>query len=241
MRCAGSITNISSQKMKRTGKFIMATVIAMAATASAHAQYYEIAGQLPSLISPALSGSLNYKGFVEASGTAGIGDSRANFIGVSTSQGFKYADWFFMGVGIGVDVAMAKNVNYDDQNQPPYDGDYYYHSSDKTKVMIPVFTDFRFNIGSQQNVSAFIDLKVGASWLIGDTYLALDNGYLSNGTQFYLKPSVGVRIPVDKTHLNRAFNISVTYQLLTSNNNYRWYNDGSVTLSNFGVTLGYEW
>lgn len=121
------------------------------------------------------------------------------------------------------------------------DGDYYYHSSDKTKVMIPVFTDFRFNIGSQQNVSAFIDLKVGASWLIGDTYLALDNGYLSNGTQFYLKPSVGVRIPVDKTHLNRAFNISVTYQLLTSNNNYRWYNDGSVTLSNFGVTLSYEW
>lgn len=104
--------------MKRTGKFIMAAVIAMAATASAHAQYYEIAGQLPSLISPALSGSLNYKGFVEASGTAGIGDSRANFIGVSTSQGFKYADWFFMGVGIGVDVAMAKNVNYDNQNQP---------------------------------------------------------------------------------------------------------------------------
>lgn len=78
------------------------------AAPKASAQYYEIATQLPQLISPALSGSLNYKGFVELSGTAGIGNNRVNDIGISTTQGFRYASWFFMGVGAGVDVVMAQ-------------------------------------------------------------------------------------------------------------------------------------
>ena len=38
----------------------------------ANAQYYEIANRLPSLISPALSGSMKYKGFVEAGYNTGV-------------------------------------------------------------------------------------------------------------------------------------------------------------------------
>lgn len=227
--------------MKRFLKYMLAA-LAMTAAGTASAQYYEIANQLPGLLQPALSGSMAYKGFVEVSGTAGIGDNRANFVGISTSQGFRYADWFFMGVGMGVDVAIARfDYEYTRPGVPSDNYDYWSHSADKTKCMIPVFTDFRFNIGGSQSTSCFIDLKVGASWLIGDSYLALsDGGRLSTATQFYMKPTIGIRIPTSKQNPSQAFNIGVTYQLLTSNNNYYW-DDNSVTLSNLGVTLGYEW
>ena len=226
--------------MKKIMRALLAAV-ALFGASTANAQYYEIANQLPGLIQPALQGGFNYKGFVEMSGTAGIGNSRANFVGISTSQGFKYADWFFMGVGLGVDVAIAHRDDSDYTLDPDHIPDYWSHSSSTTKCMIPVFTDFRFNIGSSASVGAFIDLKVGAAWLLGNSYLQTNGvGCVSNSTQFYLKPTIGLRIPIDNQHTNRAFNIGVTYQLLTSNNNYYWY-DNSVTLNNLGVTICYEW
>lgn len=201
------------------------------------AQYYQIASQLPSLISPALSGSLNYRGSVEFSGLAGLGHNRANDLSLTTSQGFQYATWFYMGVGLGVDLMMAQQPD----NWIPNPGyDYMYHKGDKTKVMIPVFTDFRFNIGSMERTSFYIDVKLGASWLIGSSYLRMADGCLSNGTQFLLRPSMGVRIPTSSSNPKQAFNIGLTYQLLTSNNNYYW-NSNSLTLNNLGVTVSYEW
>ena len=98
--------------MKKIFALAVAAVLAVGMAVPARAQYYEIANQLSGLISPALSGSMQYRGFVEASGLAGMGKNRANFLGVSTSQGFQYSSWFFMGVGMGIDVAMA---NQDDR------------------------------------------------------------------------------------------------------------------------------
>ena len=44
----------------------MATgLLVLAGTTFASAQYYELANQIPQLISPALSGNFNYKGFVD--------------------------------------------------------------------------------------------------------------------------------------------------------------------------------
>lgn len=229
--------------MKRSGfKWIVAVVVSMAASLGAKAQYYQIANQLFGLISPALSGSMNYRGYVEASGLAGFGDNHANFVGVSTSQGFQYSSWFFMGVGLGVDFAIVPSDDVDgpddwDGNYP----DYYNHSTSKTRAMIPVFTDFRFNFGGGRGVGVFVDLKLGATWLLGDRYLTLQHGRLSGATQFYLKPSVGLRVPVSGLNPKQAFNIGLTYQLITSNNNfYRWNGDG-VTLSALGLSIAFEW
>lgn len=201
------------------------------------AQYYQIANQIPGLLSPALSGSFNYKGYVELSGLAGVGVNRANFVGVYTAQGFKYSSWFFMGAGIGVDMVMAQGADADS----PRDVGYGSFRSSKTKCMIPVFTDFRFNFGSQSSVSAFIDLKLGAAWLIGSPYLQLHDAYISNDAQFYCKPTIGVRIPVNAQNNRQAFNIGLTYQLLTTDENYYWNPGGNITLNNFGMTIGYEW
>lgn len=226
--------------MKRFYKLIACIVMVITICAQARAQYYEITNQLSQLISPALSGSLSYKGFVEASGLAGVGTSRANFLGVSTSQGFKYSNWFFMGVGIGVDVVMASVPDeyplYDIYGKPSHSA-----NTASTKAMIPVFTDFRLNIGDMSKTGIFIDLKLGAAWLLGDSYLRLQEGCVTTGTQFYLRPTLGVRLPVNKNNAKQAFNIGVTYQLLTANSNYYVYDNNSLSLNNVGLTLGYEW
>lgn len=222
---------------------VVAIIVGTTLMSSQHAsaQYYQIANQLPGLLQPALSGSMNYKGYVDVSGIAGFGNNRANFIGISTSQGFQYSSWFFMGVGVGVDIAMT-NRNDNDEMFPsePYP-DYYRHSYSQTKAMIPVFSDFRFNIGPQSDVSVFIDLKIGATWLIGDSYLWLQRGRLGGGTQFYLKPSLGIRIPVSTSNPRQAVNFGLTYQLITSNNNWTYWNSTSATLNGLGLTISYEW
>ena len=224
--------------MKKLLSLAVAAVLAAGMAVPARAQYYEIANQLPSLISPALSGSMQYRGFVEASGLAGMGKNRANFLGISTSQGFQYASWFFMGVGMGVDVAMAQQ---DDRYGAWDPDDWEYGGTAKTKCMIPVFTDFRFRIGNDNSVAAVIGLKLGAAWLLGDDDLMMKTAYMSNETQFYFRPSLGVRIPVSSQNPKQAVNVAVTCQLLTSNNNYTYWHDNSVTLHNLGLTVGFEW
>ncbi len=217
------------------------TIIALFAAIlpfSARAQYYQMAQQLPQLISPALSGSLNYKGFVDLTGTAGFGHNRANDLSITTSQGFQYASWFFMGVGAGVDVMIGQDVI----DHPVIDGamDYFGHPASKTKVMIPLFTDFRFTIGPRTAASLFADIKIGASWLLGNSYLKMTDGVLTGATQFFLRPSVGVRVPINKANASQAVNIGLTYQLLTSNSNYYWASR-SLSLNNVGLSIAYEW
>lgn len=204
----------------------------------AKAQYYEIANQLPGVISPALSGSMNYKGFIELSGVAGFGDNRANIIGVTTSQGFQYSSWFFMGAGLGVEVAMT---NSDMLSSDVGQARYREHSNSSTKVMIPVFSDFRFNFGNTGGVSFFADVKLGAIWLIGNSYLRLQEGCMTGDAQFYCKPALGVRIPVSSTNQRHAVNIGVAYELITSDNNYNYWNDNNITLNCLGVSLSFEW
>lgn len=205
---------------------------------SASAQYYEIANQIPQLITPALTGGFRYKGFVEADYLKGVGSYNADFLGFSTSQGFKYADWFYMGVGIGVDVMFASPANHNDIYGP--NGGYVNHSSVTTAAMIPLFTDFRFKFGSNaQSISFFADLKIGCSFLCSDSWVSVGDGYLTSEEYFLLKPSIGVRIPVNKNNSKQAVDVGLTYQLLTSN--YWMSYNSSVTLNSLGVTVSYEW
>ena len=214
------------------------TTVALLSAPKAEAQYYEIVNQLPNLISPALSGSMNYKGYVDVTGTLGVGENRANFFGISTSQGFQYSSWFFMGAGLG--IALAVSVSSDGLYYANYYQDY--PKTSLTKAMIPVFSDFRFNIGGVRQPSFFIDIKAGAAWLIGDSYLQLAYGALSNKAKFFLRPSIGIRIPTSRNNPKSAMNIGVTYQLLTADNSWNyWYVNNGPALNSLGLTVGYEW
>ncbi len=142
-----------------------------------------------------------------------------------------------MGVGAGVDVVMAQQP---DGWRPNPDYDYMSRDNTQTKVMIPLFSDFRFNVNMSSSTSMFIDLKLGAAWLIGSDYLRMADGFMSNETQFYFRPTIGLRIPVSSSNPKQAMNVGISYQLLTSNNNYFW-NNNSLTLNNLGVSVSFEW
>lgn len=210
-----------------------------AAAIPAKAQYYEIANQLPQLIRPALSGSFNYKGFVEGSYLAGVGGRRASTIDISTTQGFQYASWFFMGVGAGVDIMTTSTS--DNWGDGWTSNGWQRHSDTKTGVLIPLYTDFRFNIGSGagNSVSVYIDARIGAAFLLGNDYLRIGDGYITRNECFYLRPSIGVRIPVSSSNPKQAFNIGASYQLLTQNYWYGYNSD--IALSSVGATISYEW
>lgn len=223
-------------------KHILTGFALLTCVTAANAQYYEIANQIPGLIQPALSGSSSYKGFVEASYLFGMGNAKADFLEFSTTQGFRYSDWFFMGVGAGVDVMFSQP---DDDwghgwNDGGYDSDHsVYKSSRTTSAMIPLYSDFRFNIGGMTSPSFYADIRLGAAFLIGKDYVRIGNGYITNQQYFYLRPSVGVRVPVNSKNPKQAVNFGVTYQLLTSD---YWNGYGrNTTLSSLGVNASFEW
>ncbi|MDE6193847.1 MAG: hypothetical protein K2M83_07665 [Muribaculaceae bacterium] len=198
----------------------------------ATAQYTSIVNQATNMMQTALMGGMRYRGYVEASYTGGFGNLQADFVGISTVQGVQYADWFFMGAGLGVDLVYSKT-------DASYNGWFGDRKTRTSGAMVPIFTDFRFNIGGNQGPSFFIDIKAGGSFLIGKNYLAIENGYINGSEYFMLKPSIGLRVPVGGNG-KRSMNLGFTYQLLTCN--YWWYNNtNSGTLNSLGATVSYQW
>lgn len=219
--------------MRILGKYVVLGLMATCGAISADAQYYQLANQATSMIQTAIQGGLNYRGTVDVSYINGLGNKQANFFEISTTQGFKYNSWFFMGLGAGIDY-MHTTVNAN-----PYKPDS--HEFTQSAAMVPLFTDFRVNIGNQKATSAFLDVKIGAAFYISNDYILVGDGYIDSSESFYLKPSLGVRIPISSANQKQAVNVGVSYQLLT--NSY-WYNPGqrySSTLNGLGATVGFEW
>ena len=213
-------------------KIYLTLILALFGIFNSSAQYYSIVNQAANILQTAVMGGMRYRGYVDASYTGGFGRLQANFVGVSTVQGLQYADWFYMGAGLGVDLVTSKTAS----NNNGWFGD---RQTRTTGVMIPIFTDFRFNIGGSTSPSFFIDIKAGGSFLIGKNYLAIENGYINGSEYFLLKPSIGLRIPTGNNG-KRSMNIGITYQLLTCN--YWWYNNSnSGTLNSLGATVSYQW
>ena len=221
--------------MKKIYSLLLLAIFSL--SSSADAQIYEAINTLQSVLSPALSGSGRYKGSVEAGYSHTIGKYNADFIELSTSQGYQYNNWFYMGAGLGVDLLLShKGSNWNEGmlTPPPYNRGYA-----TTAAMLPLFADFRFLIGDSSNVSFYLDLKVGCSFLMSNKMIAIGDGYLTNREYFFLNPSLGVRVPCNKKNPKQAFDVGVKYKLLTSN---YWYNyNNNITLQAIGAFVAYEW
>lgn len=223
----------------KKGYITCAAIAALLTALPAHAQYSDIVNGITNALMPALSGSSSYKGFVEGNYSQGFGKYRTNFATISTSQGYQFNNWFFMGAGIGVDVLWSTvEQGWGDQwiDASPSWKDNSYTSS---AVMIPVFTDFRFSIGNRSQTSLFIDLKVGASFLCTNSYVKIRQGYLTNTTYFYLQPAIGLRVPVNRQNEKQAVNVGIHYRLLTSD--YWSGYQADICLNSIGLNVSFEW
>lgn len=204
---------------------------------TAQSQVYEAINTLQSVISPALSGSGRYKGYVEAGYAHTLAKYNGDFVEISTSQGYQYNSWFYMGAGLGIDVLFSHPGEHWAENMetyPPGDRGY-----SKTAPMLPLFADFRFLIGDTSNISFFLDLKVGCSFLLTNKNIAIGDGFLTNNEYFFLNPSIGLRLPCNKKNPKQAVDVGVKYKLLTSN---YWYNyNNNITLQAIGAFIAFEW
>lgn len=199
------------------------------------AQIYEAINTLQSVLTPALSGSGRYKGFVEAGYSHTISPYNGDFIDLTTSQGYQYNSWFFMGAGLGIDVLFSHPKKNSSMETPPPGQ----RPESKTAPMLPLFADFRFLIGANSNISFFLDLKVGCSFLLTNRNIAIGEGLLTNREYFFLNPSIGLRLPCNKKNPKQAFDVGVKYKLLASN---YWYNyNNNITLQALGAFVGFEW
>lgn len=226
--------------MKTRSIFASCAVIlaAILIPSKADAQLYQIANQLPQLIQPALSGASSYKGFLEGGYTKTFGHYDADFMEFSTSQGFQYNSWFYMGVGVGVDVMFAHHEDQWGSGWQPDNSFNFSHPSTTTAAMLPLFTDFRATLGNTFS-QFFIDLKIGCSFLLSNKYIEIGDGYMTTQQYFYLRPSIGMRIPLSTKHPKQAIDIAINYKLLTSNYWNSW--NRTITLNSLGASLAFEW
>lgn len=219
-------------------KIIASLLLVIAASGSSLcAQVYEAINTLQSVIAPALSGSGKYKGYVEAGYSHTMSHYNGDFIEISTSQGYQYNSWFFMGAGLGFDLLLShKNTHWGEGITQPVPNQ---RPIATTAPMLPLFADFRFLIGNTSNISFFLDLKVGCSFLLTNRFIAIGDGYLTNREYFFLNPAIGVRVPCNKKNPKQAFDVGVRYKLLTSD---YWYNyNNNITLQSLGAFIAFEW
>lgn len=203
---------------------ILLVAVLLSTGISANAQFYELTNQVTRLVSPALSGGFNYKGYVEASYLRGVGDDRLDVVDFSTTQGFKYSSWCFMGVGAGIDL-MIPNLDYR-------------HHED-VQVMMPLYVDFRFTFGNPSRVGVSLDLRLGAAFTFDD--FPTNYGYIYEDEAFYFRPSLYFRIPINKNNSKQALNLGFTYQLLVADYYGYSYWDNNKAFNNLGATIGFEW
>lgn len=219
-------------KTKRILCVVAAGMLALTAN-TAYAQYYQIANQAADMLTTSFLSGQKYKGFAEAAYFKGVGDTNADFLDISTTHGFQYNSLFYVGLGIGVDILFPRT---EDNWGHSWNQDY---DASSTGVLIPLYTDLRLTPGNIGKTGVFIDIRIGASFVVSSGYIRINEGFLTSDELFYFRPSVGARIPIGQKEGKQAVSIGVNYKLLTSN---YWYNDNySVTLNSFGVSLGFEW
>ena len=142
--------------MKKISLSLILILIGIFSTRTANAQYTSIVNQAYNLLQTAVIGGYGYKGYLDVSYVGGFGNLQADFIGISTTQGYQMASWFYMGAGLGVDIVYSKKDSGFNYNDFAID-----RKVRTTGVMIPIFSDFRFNLGGTTGTSFFIDVKAG--------------------------------------------------------------------------------
>ena len=124
-----------------------------------------------------------YRGFVDVEYYLSVDAMSKDHIGFSTSHGYQFKPWLFVGAGAGMKISHNKHI----KEGYGIKGDFY---------MFPVFADIRFDL-LKSKFSPYLDCRVG--------YTLGDKAY---GIMF--NPSMGCRIGVtDKLAVNASLGYSL--------------------------------
>ena len=124
-----------------------------------------------------------YRGFVDLEYYKSIDAISRNHYGISTSHGYQFKPWLFVGAGAGIKLSHKKH--YENFDRPP-----------KDFYMFPVFADVRFDL-LKNKFSPFLDCRVG--YTLGNKAYGV-----------MLNPSLGCRIGLSN---RLAINATIGYSL----------------------------
>lgn len=110
-----------------------------------------------------------YKGFVDFGYIADLSDYDANKVEISTSHGYQFNNYFYVGGGVAADFY-----------------------TDADLIAVPIFVDFRANFINKK-VTPFADIKTGYS--VGD----VEGAYVSTGigVRFSLKGKKAINLKLE--------------------------------------------
>lgn len=216
----------------RRAFFIFLTAVA-SLVASAQSAFYN------AMNSAAWSGG-KYKGFIEAGALKGVGSHNMDMIDILTTHGALIGDSFFVGAGLGATILLTDN-ELDTRSER-------YNDVTTKAVMIPLYADMRYTFGSYDaTIRPFVDLKLGASLLVSNDYVAVGDRYIDNDRAMaYISPTFGVRF---STSAGIGINLGVTYNLISQrlyyyddyDYYYHYYNYDGAILHAIGARLQIEW
>lgn len=184
---------------------------------------------------------MDYKGFIEVGYGAGLGSFRAHQVDILTTHGVSFDDWF-IGVGTGVNLLFPNNNNLKSNSNWTSSSNRQYVNYQDNAVFIPLYVDFKYNFGDSR-ITPFIDLKVGATFLVSENGVYINDGWMENRSSLYLSPTIGFRVPIAGS---AAFNFGVTYNLISQEYYSFNYWDGptyvdGISLNSLGCRLSLEW
>ncbi len=149
-----------------------------------------------------------FRGFIEQNNTIGVGDYADNRFGLLASFGCQIIPYLYVGAGTGFDYWS--------------DSDFY---------TIPVFAHFRteFHKSIRRNVSPFVDVKVGYSFM--------------NSHGYYVAPSIGCHFYFGHSNIGLSAYIGYAMQRLDYDAYYyNWYYNYSYSFTHGvdskGVRIG---
>ncbi len=110
-----------------------------------------------------------YKGFIDFGYIADLSDYDANKVEISTSHGYQFNNYFYLGGGVAADFY-----------------------TDADLIAVPIFVDFRANFINKK-VTPFADIKTGYS--VGD----VEGAYVSTGigVRFSLKGKKAINLKLE--------------------------------------------
>ena len=126
-----------------------------------------------------------YHGFVDAGYCAYISQLAPSTVEVTTSHGYQFNPYIFLGAGVGFD--FTGYCEWGEVSGRPY-------NKRESKVDIPVFFNFHSNF-TKTRFSPFVDIKAGA--------------YVNNEGGIYMNGAVGCRYAIRD---NMGISLSIGYE-----------------------------
>lgn len=158
-----------------------------------------------------------YEKSIEAGASIGVGDYSNKTFGISMINGYRFNNYLFAGVGVGIGYSNALNGVNIKYGTTEYRTDAY---------LIPVFANIKANLTTGK-VSPFFRLNIG--------YTFDANQYLRDAPGFMIEPAFGVDFNLDS---KKAIYVLAGFNLQHSE--YSFTRNVGTTTDNWDITTKSE-